>query len=135
MQCLAYIKLLLQQLPSGRPVPDEGAAVSFDSLWEMLLLLALKQEQPEIRWALVSSAACVVHCTCCTLQYLCVTVLGGTHVNTDVNPEQKGELVWLICLSLQGQSSGVHWAVCNGGRQQALAGDRCSAAAGPAAAR
>uniref|UniRef100_A0A383VSX8 Nuclear condensin complex subunit 3 C-terminal domain-containing protein n=1 Tax=Tetradesmus obliquus TaxID=3088 RepID=A0A383VSX8_TETOB len=49
LQCLAYIKLLLQQLPSGRPVPDEGAAVSFDSLWETLLLLALKQEQPEIR--------------------------------------------------------------------------------------
>ncbi|WIA22943.1 hypothetical protein OEZ85_001312 [Tetradesmus obliquus] len=49
LQCLAYIKLLLQQLPSGRPVPDEGAAISFDSLWETLLLLALKQEQPEIR--------------------------------------------------------------------------------------
>jgi hypothetical protein len=58
LQCLAYIKLLLQQLPSGRPVPDEGATVSFDSLWETLLLLALKQEQPEIRWAIVCSVAC-----------------------------------------------------------------------------
>ncbi|KAF6263324.1 nuclear condensing complex subunit [Scenedesmus sp. NREL 46B-D3] len=49
LQCLAYIKLLLQQLPSGRPVPDEGAAISCDSLWETLLLLTLKQEQPDIR--------------------------------------------------------------------------------------
>jgi hypothetical protein len=63
LQCLAYIKLLLQQLPSGRPVPDEGAAISFDSLWETLLLLALKQEQPEIRWGLLSSGSisCELH--------------------------------------------------------------------------
>jgi hypothetical protein len=65
LQCLAYIKLLLQQLPS-RPVPDEGAAISFDSLWETLLLLALKQEQPEIRWVGAECAAmqCCWHQLC-----------------------------------------------------------------------
>jgi hypothetical protein len=37
-------------------------------------------------------------------------------------------------LPSQGQSSRVHWALCNGWRQQALAADQCSAAAGTAAA-
>lgn len=62
LQCLAYIQLLLQQLPCGKPVEDEGSVMSFAELWQILLLLALKQDQPVIRWIMHSGEPYVVTC-------------------------------------------------------------------------
>eukprot|EP00879_Flechtneria_rotunda_P029638 GHRR01032070.1.p2 GENE.GHRR01032070.1~~GHRR01032070.1.p2 ORF type:complete len:200 (+),score=99.69 GHRR01032070.1:674-1273(+) len=49
-QCLAYTRLMLQQLHSGLPVHHTThGALTISSLWELLLLLALKQDHLAVR--------------------------------------------------------------------------------------
>eukprot|EP00775_Hariotina_reticulata_P011494 gene11494-11637_t len=57
LQMLAYVQLMLQQLPNCRPLQHYEAAagygsctiISFSALWELLLLLALKQDHAAVR--------------------------------------------------------------------------------------
>lgn len=83
LQTLAYMRLMLQQLPSCRQLDDyepadgsraaAAGALSFSSMWELLLLLALKQEQPDIRCGAAGMAgACatdvpVLWASCCSI--------------------------------------------------------------------
>lgn len=51
LQVLCYTRMLLQRLPIRHqgPLGPGTGSISFDSLWELLLLLALKQENTLVR--------------------------------------------------------------------------------------
>jgi hypothetical protein len=53
LQVLCHTRLLLQRLPVHHqgPVDLGTGSISFDSLWELLLLLSLKQENTLVRYA------------------------------------------------------------------------------------
>jgi len=65
LQMLAYMQLMLQQLPNCRPLQHYEAAagegsctiINFRALWELLLLLALKQDHAAVRCGTRSAAA------------------------------------------------------------------------------
>jgi len=53
LQVLCYVRNMLQQLPIRQQGPQDtgagGSSISFASLWELLLLLALKQDHALVR--------------------------------------------------------------------------------------
>lgn len=58
LQVLCYTRMLLQRLPlrqQAPAVPGPGS-VSFESLWELLLLVALKQEHTLVRCASLTAS-------------------------------------------------------------------------------
>jgi hypothetical protein len=71
LQMLAYMQLMLQQLPNCRPLQHYEAAagegsctmINFRALWELLLLLALKQDHAAVRWksGLLQLTKCWLH--------------------------------------------------------------------------
>jgi hypothetical protein len=64
LQVLCYTCMLLQRLPVHHQghVDSGTGSISFDSLWELLLLLALKQEHTLVRYVATTTPA---RCSAC----------------------------------------------------------------------